>query len=42
MSVRKVTVATLAGLKARNEKAVFVTAPTTIPRPRSPTGLALT
>ena len=26
MSVRKVTVATLAGLKARNEKAVFVTA----------------
>src|SRR2546425_1753685 len=26
MSVRRVTVATLAGLKARNEKAVFVTA----------------
>ena len=26
MSVRRVTVATLAGLKARNERAVFVTA----------------
>ena len=26
MSVRRVTVATLAGFKARNEKAVFVTA----------------